>query len=207
MNFSEHVITQVRQPPAQIGPDRLPASATGTALTNAEGRSAASHGGIHRDREAVSMSQIQQSIDVEVPVRTAYNQWTQFESFPEFMSGVESITQLDDKRLHWVTSIAGVEREFDAEITEQHPDERVAWASTGGESKHAGVVTFHKLDDNLSRVMVQIDWTPTDLVEKIGSAVNIDDHRVKGDLERFKEFIESRGHETGAWRGDVDNDA
>lgn len=153
------------------------------------------------------MSQIQQSIDVEVPVRTAYNQWTQFESFPQFMSGVESITQLDDKRLHWVTSIAGVEREFDAEITEQHPDERVAWASTGGESKHAGVVTFHKLDDNKSRVMVQIDWTPTDLVEKIGSAVNIDDHRVKGDLERFKQFIESQGHETGAWRGDVDNDA
>lgn len=153
------------------------------------------------------MSQIQQSIDVEVPVRTAYNQWTQFESFPEFMSGVESITQLDDKRLHWVTSIAGVEREFDAEITEQHPDERVAWASTGGESKHAGVVTFHKLDDAKSRVMVQIDWTPSDLVEKIGSAVNIDDHRVKGDLERFKEFIEARGHETGAWRGDVDKDA
>lgn len=153
------------------------------------------------------MSQIQQSIDVEVPVRTAYNQWTQFESFPEFMSGVESITQLDDKRLHWVTSIAGVEREFDAEITEQHPDERVAWASTGGESKHAGVVTFHKLDDTKSRVMVQIDWTPSDLVEKIGSAVNLDEHRVKGDLERFKEFIESRGHETGAWRGDVENDA
>ena len=153
------------------------------------------------------MSQIQQSIDVEVPVRTADNQWTQFESFPQFMSGVESITQLDDKRLHWVTSIAGVEREFDAEITEQHPDERVAWASTGGESKHAGVVTFHKLDDDKSRVMVQIDWTPTDLVEKIGSAVNIDDHRVKGDLERFKQFIESQGHETGAWRGDVDNDA
>lgn len=153
------------------------------------------------------MSQIQQSIDVEVPVRTAYNQWTQFESFPQFMSGVESITQLDDKRLHWVTSIAGVEREFDAEITEQHPDERVAWASTGGESKHAGVVTFHKLDDNKSRVMVQIDWTPTDLVEKIGSAINIDDHRVKGDLERFKKFIESQGHESGAWRGDVDKDA
>jgi uncharacterized membrane protein len=153
------------------------------------------------------MSQIQQSIDVEVPVRTAYNQWTQFESFPQFMSGVESITQLDDKRLHWVTSIAGVEREFDAEITEQHPDERVAWASTGGDSQHAGVVTFHKLDDAKSRVMVQIDWKPSDMVEKIASAVNIDDHRVKGDLERFKKFIEERGHETGAWRGDVDNDA
>ena len=150
------------------------------------------------------MSQIQQSIDVEVPVRTAYNQWTQFESFPNFMSGVESITQLDDKRLHWVTSIAGVEREFDAEITEQHPDERVAWASTGGDAKHAGVVTFHRLDDAKSRVMVQIDWQPSGIVEKVGAAVNIDEHRVKGDLERFKDYIEATGHESGGWRGDVD---
>ncbi len=150
------------------------------------------------------MTQIQESIDVDVPVRTAYDQWTQFETFPAFMSGVESITQLDDKRLHWVTSIAGVEREFDAEITEQHPDERVAWTSTGGDSKHAGVITFHRLDDAKTRVMVQIDWEPSDLVEKIGSAINIDDHRVKGDLDRFKEFIEARGSETGAWRGDVD---
>lgn len=152
------------------------------------------------------MTQIQESIDVDVPVRTAYDQWTQFESFPEFMSGVESITQLDDKRLHWVTNIAGVEREFDAEITEQHPDERVAWTSTGGDTRQAGAVTFHKLDEGKSRVMVQIDWQPSDLVEKVGSAVNVDNRRVKGDLERFKEFIESRGHETGAWRGDIDND-
>jgi uncharacterized membrane protein len=153
------------------------------------------------------MAQIQQSVDVEVPVSTAYNQWTQFESFPKFMSGVESITQVDDTRLHWVTDIAGVEREFDAEITEQHPDERVAWASTSGEAKHAGVVTFHRLDDAKSRVMVQIDWEPTGVAEKVGSAVNIDEHRVKGDLERFKEFIEARGHESGAWRGDVPADS
>ncbi|HWJ66534.1 MAG TPA: SRPBCC family protein [Nocardioides sp.] len=152
------------------------------------------------------MSQIQESIDVDVPVRTAYNQWTQFESFPKFMSGVESITQLDDKRLHWVTSIAGVEREFDAEITEQHPDERVAWTSTGGEAQHAGVVTFHKLDDDRARVMVQLDWQPSGVAEKVGSAINVDERRVKGDLERFKQFIEARGHETGAWRGDVDAD-
>lgn len=152
------------------------------------------------------MSQIQESIDVDVPVRTAYNQWTQFEAFPKFMSGVESITQLDDTRLHWVTSIAGVEREFDAEITEQHPDERVAWTSTGGEAQHAGVVTFHKLEDDRSRVTVQLDWQPSGAVEKIGSAINVDERRVKGDLERFKEFIEARGHETGAWRGDVDAD-
>lgn len=152
------------------------------------------------------MTQIQQSIDVDVPVRTAYNQWTQFESFPQFMSGVESITQLDDKRLHWVTSIAGVEREFDAEITEQHPDERVAWTSTGGDTKQAGVVTFHRLDDAKTRVMVQIDWQPSDLVEKVGSAINVDEHRVKGDLDRFKDFIEARGRETGEWRGDVQAD-
>ena len=152
------------------------------------------------------MSQVQKSIDVDVPVSTAYNQWTQFESFPQFMSGVESITQVDDTHLHWVTNIAGVEREFDAEVTEQHPDERVAWTSTGGESKHAGVVTFHRLDDSKTRVMVQIDWEPSDLVEKVGSAINVDDRRVQGDLERFKEFIEARGQETGAWRGDVDAD-
>src|SRR5688572_24934940 len=149
------------------------------------------------------MTQIQQSIDVEVPVSTAYNQWTQFESFPQFMSGVESITQLDDTRLHWVTDIAGVEREFDAEITEQHPDERVAWTSTSGEAKHAGVVTFHRLDDAKTRVMIQIDWEPEGLVEKAGAALGFDDRQVKADAKKFKEFIESRGTETGAWRGDI----
>ena len=153
------------------------------------------------------MAQIQQSVDVEVPVSTAYNQWTQFETFPKFMEGVERIEQVTPTRTHWVTKIAGVQREFDAEITEQHPDERVAWASTSGEAKHAGVVTFHRLDDDKSRVMVQIDWEPTGVAEKVGSAVNIDEHRVKGDLERFKEFIEARGHESGAWRGDVPADS
>jgi uncharacterized membrane protein len=137
-------------------------------------------------------------------VSVAYNQWTQFESFPNFMSGVESITQIDDTHNHWVTNIAGVTREFDTEVTEQHPDERVAWTSTSGESKHAGVVTFHRLDENKTRVMIQIDWEPSDLVEKIGSAVNVDDHQVKKDAERFKEFIESRGTAEGGWRGDVD---
>jgi uncharacterized membrane protein len=150
------------------------------------------------------VSQIQQSVDVDVPVSVAYNQWTQFESFPQFMSGVESITQIDDTHNHWVTNIAGVTREFDTEVTEQHPDERIAWASTSGESKHAGVVTFHRLDENKTRVMIQIDWEPSDLVEKIGSAVNIDEHQVRQDAERFKQFIESRGTEQGGWRGDVD---
>jgi uncharacterized membrane protein len=150
------------------------------------------------------MSQIQQSVDVEVPVSVAYNQWTQFESFPHFMSGVKSITQVDDTRNHWVTDIAGVEREFDTEITEQHPDERIAWRSVGGDVKQAGVVTFHRLGDTTTRVMIQIDWQPSGVVEKVGSAINIDERQVKRDAERFKEFVESRGRETGSWRGDVE---
>ena len=149
------------------------------------------------------MSTVTKSVDVHVPVRTAYNQWTQFESFPQFMDGVESITQTDDTHNHWVTKVGGVTREFDTEITEQNPDERVAWTSTGGEAKHAGVVTFHKLDANKTRVMIQIDWEPEGLIEKAGAAIGVDDRQVKGDAKRFKEFIESRGSETGAWRGDI----
>ena len=148
------------------------------------------------------MSQVIETIDVSVPVRTAYDQWTQFESFPEFMNGVASITQIDSTHTHWKTKVAGVEREFDAEITEQHPDERVAWKSVDGKD-HAGVVTFHRLGDSETRVTVQLDWEAEGLVEKIGSAVGADDRQIKADLKRFKTFIESRGTETGAWRGDV----
>ena len=148
------------------------------------------------------MSSVTESIDVSVPVHTAYNQWTQFESFPHFMSGVESITQTDATHTHWKTKIAGVEREFDAEITEQHPDERVAWKSVDGKD-HAGVVTFHRLGDNETKVTVQMDWEAESLVEKAGAASGADDRQIKADLKRFKEFIESRGTETGAWRGDV----
>lgn len=148
------------------------------------------------------MSTIEQSIEVDVPVTVAYNQWTQFESFPHFMSGVESIEQVDDTHTHWKTKVAGVEREFDATITEQHPDQRVAWRSTGGVD-HGGVVTFHKLTDSTCKVMVQIDWEPQGVVEGVGSAVGADDLRVKADLKRFKEFIEDEGRATGAWRGDV----
>ena len=150
------------------------------------------------------MSTVTESVDVHVPVHTAYNQWTQFESFPHFMSGVETIRQIDDRRTHWVTKVGGVKREFDAEITEQHPDERIAWKSTGGDTKHAGVVTFHRLDDDRTRVTIQLDWEPEGLAEKVGSAVGVDSHQVKADAKRFKEFIESRGSETGAWRGDVE---
>jgi len=148
------------------------------------------------------MASVTKSIDVDVPVTTVYDQWTQFEEFPRFMEGVEKITQLDDTHTRWKTSIGGVEREFDATITEQHPDERVAWTSTSG-PEHAGVVTFHRLSDTQTRVTVQLEWSPEGLVEKAGSVLQADDRRVAGDLERFKAFIESRGVETGAWRGDV----
>jgi uncharacterized membrane protein len=152
------------------------------------------------------MASITKSIDVEVPVRTAYDQWTQFESFPEFMEGVEEVDQLDATHLHWKVSIGGNESEWDAVVTEQIPDERVAWSSTDGKN-NAGVVTFHRLGDNLTKVTVQMDWEPDGIVESIGSAVGADDRRVQGDLDRFKEFIESRGQATGAWRGEVSQTA
>ncbi|MCA1673317.1 MAG: SRPBCC family protein [Actinobacteria bacterium] len=145
---------------------------------------------------------VEKSVDVAVPVRTAYNQWTQFESFPQFMEGVEGIEQVSDTRTHWRTKIAGVQREFDAEITEQHPDERVAWRTVDGPHQ-AGVVTFHRLDDVNTRVMLQLEYHPDDLVEKTGTALGMVQRRAQGDLERFKQFIESQEQETGAWRGDV----
>jgi uncharacterized membrane protein len=149
------------------------------------------------------MSTITESVDVEVDVSTAYNQWTQFESFPHFMEGVEEVRQLDDTHTHWVTKVGGATREFDATITEQHPDERVAWKSDDG-PEHAGVVTIHRLDDQTSKVTVQMDIDPEGFVENVADKAGILDQRVKGDLKRFKDFIESRGAETGAWRGDVD---
>jgi ribosome-associated toxin RatA of RatAB toxin-antitoxin module len=146
---------------------------------------------------------IEKSIDVEVPVSTAYNQWTQFESFPQFMDGVEKIDQVSDTRTHWRTKIAGVTREFDADITEQHRDERVAWRTTDGPHQ-AGVVTFHRLDDGTTRVMLQMEYDPDTLVEKAGAALGIVQRTVEGDLNRFKAFIESRGGDaTGQWRGEV----
>lgn len=150
------------------------------------------------------MAQIIDTIDVDVPVSVAYNQWTQFESFPEFLDEVVSLTQMSDTLTRWRVNVGGVEREFDAEISEQHPDERIAWTSVGGEAVHAGAVTFHKLTDTSTRVTVQLDWDPDGLLESLGAAVGAGSHGVKKDLENFKEFIESRGSETGAWRGDVD---
>jgi len=148
------------------------------------------------------MSDVIETVEVAVPVRTAYNQWTQFEEFPRFMEGVEQITQVSDTMTHWKIKIGGVEREFDAEITEQHPDERVAWHSVGG-TDHAGVVTFHRLGDDLTRVTLQLDTTPEGIVENLGDKLGLVKHRAKGDMKRFKEYIESRGTETGAYREDI----
>ncbi|HJV04705.1 MAG TPA: SRPBCC family protein [Actinomycetota bacterium] len=152
------------------------------------------------------MSTYEQSIDVSVPVRTAYNQWTQFEEFPRFMEGVEEVRQLDDTHLLWVAAIGGQRREWKAEITEQRPDERIAWRSMEG-TTHAGVVTFHRLGDSQTRIMLQMELEPEGAVEKAGDVAGVVGSRIKGDLQRFKEFIESRGRETGAWRGEVRQDA
>jgi uncharacterized membrane protein len=149
------------------------------------------------------MARIEESIDVNVPVSTAYNQWTQFEEFPKFMDGVESVTQLDDTHLRWVAEIGGKRDEWKAEIAEQRPDERVAWKATEGRG-NSGVVTFHRLGDNQTRVSVQMEHETEGLTETLGSALGADSRRVKGDLKRFKELIESRGVETGAWRGEVE---
>lgn len=150
------------------------------------------------------MSNIEESIEVKVPVRTAYNQWTQFEEFPQFMDGVDSVTQLDDKTMRWVADIAGAKREWTAEITEQIPDDRIAWKSIDPNVQHAGVVTFHRISDDTCKVMLQFDFQPTDMVEKAGDMLGFVKRRVKGDLERFATFIEERGTETGAWRGEVE---
>ncbi|MEU2109306.1 SRPBCC family protein [Streptomyces sp. NPDC019507] len=148
------------------------------------------------------MSQVEESIEVDVPVRTAYNQWTQFETFPEFMDGVERIDQLSDTLTHWTTSVDGVQRQFDAKITEQIPDERVAWTTVEGE-RQAGVVTFHRLADARTKIMLQMEFDPQGVAETVGDRLGFVRRQVTGDLERFKRFIESRGTETGAWRGQV----
>ncbi|WP_109525031.1 SRPBCC family protein, partial [Nocardia aurea] len=148
------------------------------------------------------MSTIEYSVDVKVPIRVAYNQWTQFETFPEFMEGVESVKQHTDTRATWLAEIAGVKREFETEITEQHPDERVAWR-TLDKPHQAGVVTFHRLDEATTRVTLQMGYDPEGFVETAGDWLQLVRLRVQGDLRRFKDFIESRGNETGAWRGSV----
>jgi uncharacterized membrane protein len=149
------------------------------------------------------MARYEHSIDVNVPLKTAYNQWTQFEEFPRFMEGIESVTQLGDKKLRWYAEIAGKNQEWYAEITEQTPDQRIAWTSTSG-ARHAGVVTFHYIDEDTTRIMLQIDYEPEGFVENVGAALGIVKSRMAGDMERFKKFIEERQVETGAWRGEIE---
>jgi len=149
------------------------------------------------------MPKIEDTIDVQVPVQQAYNQWTQFEEFPKFMEGVKSVTQLDDTHLHWIAEIGGKEHAWEAEITEQRPDQMVAWRAIEGHGT-SGVVTFEALGESETRVTVNMDHETNGVMEQLGSALGIDSRRVKGDLERFKELVESRGAETGAWRGEVE---
>lgn len=150
------------------------------------------------------MKTIEESIDIDVPVSVAYNQWTQFESFPSFMSDIDRVEQKGDTQLHWVATIGGHTREWDAEITEQHADHRVAWKALDQDGPD-GVVTFHRLDDARTRVMVQLDYEPDGLAESVGSMVGVGGRHVQADLESFKEMIEASGSETGGWRGDVEN--
>ena len=148
------------------------------------------------------MSTTEKSIEIDLPVSTVYNQWTQFEDFPHFMEGVESVTQLDDKRLHWVAEIAGAREEWDAEIVDQQPDQRIAWRSIDG-TGNGGIVTFQPVSASTTRVNLQMEFEPEGLAETVGDKLGFISKQAEGDLKRFKSFIEQRGAETGAWRGEV----
>ncbi|MET9959565.1 SRPBCC family protein [Streptomyces sp. NPDC006326] len=145
--------------------------------------------------------QVQETINVDVPVRTAYNQWTQFEEFPQFMEGVEQVTQIDDRHNHWETKISGVRREFNTEIVDQVPDDHITWRTTSGDVKQTGTVSFQPLDATHTRVMMAMEYEPEGMAEKAADMMGMLDRQVKGDLKRFKHFIEERGAETGGYRG------
>ncbi|MEV5545751.1 SRPBCC family protein [Streptomyces sp. NPDC052309] len=149
------------------------------------------------------MSTVKEAVEVEVPVRTAYNQWTQFEEFPNFMEGVEEITQIDDRHNHWITKIGGTRREFDTEIVDQFPDERITWRTTSGDIQQKGTVRFQRVDDTHTRVELVMDVEPSGVAEKAADMLGTIDRRVKGDMRRFKDFIEQQGDESGAWRGRI----
>jgi uncharacterized membrane protein len=148
------------------------------------------------------METLEESIEVEAPVTVTYNQWTQFEDFPRFMEGVESVTQLDEKRVHWVAEVAGKRKEWDAEITRQVPDREIDWVGLG-DPDNRGRIVFEALDGDTSKVTMMLDYDPEGIVEEVGDALGLVKRRVRGDMERFKEFIEARGMETGAWRGQI----
>ena len=148
------------------------------------------------------MASVEKSIEVNVPMRVAYDQWTQFESFPQFMEGVKEVVQLDDRRLRWRAEIGGKQKEWTADIIEQLPDERIAWRSTSG-AQNDGVVTFESLGPDRTRIHLRIDYEPDDAAEKIGDLAGVVSRRIEADLKRFRDFIESRGAPTGAWRGEI----
>jgi uncharacterized membrane protein len=150
------------------------------------------------------MAQIEKSVEVEVPVRTAYNQWTQFEEFPRFMEGVKSVRQLDDRHLEWTATVAGREKQWQAEIREQRPDEIIVWHSTDG-SENAGIVRFDPIDMNRTKVTLMMSYDPEGMVEAAGDALGFMSRRVGGDLDRFRDFIEERGVESGAYRETLEN--
>jgi len=149
------------------------------------------------------MDHVEKEIEVDAPVSTVYNQWTQFEEFPRFMEGVQSVRQVDDKRLHWRAKVGGKELEWDAEIFEQVPDRRIAWRSMSG-AMNSGMVNFEPLGANRTRVALRLNYDPEGTVESLASALGVVSARVMGDLKRFKDFVESRGHETGGWRGRIE---
>jgi len=155
-----------------------------------------------KDRGSGLDSSIVETIEVNVPVSTVYNQWTQFEDFPQFMASVHEIRQLDDKHLHWKANVAGEEKEWDVEITEQIPDKRIAWRSVSG-VPNGGVVTFHKISDNLTRIALQMDYQPEGPLEKLGDAFGAVRLETRGNLQKFKDLLEKRGSETGGWRGSI----
>jgi uncharacterized membrane protein len=148
------------------------------------------------------MSTVRESVEVEVPVHTAYNQWTQFEDFPNFMEGVERITQLDDRHNHWTTKIGGVRREFDTEIVDQMPDERITWRTTSGDVGQKGTVRFEPVDDTHTRVELVMDVEPGGAAAKVADVLGTIDRRVKGDMKRFKQYVEQHGS-SGSWRGRI----
>jgi uncharacterized membrane protein len=202
VKYTSTVIEQVDQNPwIMVGSAVLTGYVLGGLNEGAsnEGRSGRQH---YLSDSKTDVETIEKSIDINVPVRTAYNQWTQFEEFPRFMEGVESVKQLDNTTLQWVANVGGERKEWRARVTEQVPDHHIAWRSEGGDFT-SGLVSFQSLGPNKTRVAVRLNYEPKGMTEKVGDMLGMVSRRVQGDLERFKDFIESKGHETGAWRGTV----
>ena len=149
------------------------------------------------------MEQVEKTVEVNCPIHTVYNQWTQFEEFPRFMTGVKEVRQIDDTHVHWRAEIWGKDKEWEAEITEQEPDKRISWKSISG-APNAGTVRFEPLDEDRTRVRLVMAYEPEGAIENMGDAVGIFGSHVETTVQDFKKFIESRGQETGAWRGEVD---